>query len=177
MSRVGKLPVVLPSGVSAAIANGAIQIKGAKGQLTLALTSDVDVKIESNVVLVSPVNDSKRSRSMWGTTRANINNMVKGVTDGFSRTLEVKGVGFKASVQGELLALSLGFSHEVRFAIPQGIEVKVDKQTIVTISGVNKQLVGQLASEVRALRKPEPYKGKGVRYAGEYVPMKEGKKK
>lgn len=177
MSRVGKLPVALPSGVSASIADKAITIKGAKGQLTLNLTNDVDVKVENNEVSVQPSSDSKRSRAMWGTTRSNINNMVQGVTEGFSRTLEVKGVGFRAAMQGQLLSLNLGFSHEIRVAIPQGIEVKVDKQTIVTISGIDKQLVGQVASEIRALRKPEPYKGKGVRFSDEYVPMKEGKKK
>jgi large subunit ribosomal protein L6 len=177
MSRVGKLPVALPQGVTAEFNGKTMTVKGKKGQLSLPITSAVNVKVENNEIVVQPANDSKVSRAMWGTTRANVRNMVVGVTDGFTQVLEVKGVGYRLAVAGKALSLSLGFSHEVRYAIPEGIEMSVDKQTILTISGINKQLVGQVAAEIRELRKPEPYKGKGVRYQGEYVPMKEGKKK
>ncbi len=177
MSRVGKLPVALPQGVTAEFNGKTMTVKGKKGQLQLPITSAVNVTVENNEILVKPANDSKESRAMWGTTRANVRNMVMGVTEGFTRVLEVKGVGFRLAVAGKYLSLSLGFSHEVRYAIPEGIEMSVDKATILTITGIDKQLVGQVASEIRELRKPEPYKGKGVRYQNEYVPMKEGKKK
>lgn len=177
MSRVGKLPVSLPQGVTAGYDGKVVNVKGAKGELQLPITSAVIVTIENNEIVVKPANDSKVSRAMWGTTRANVRNMVVGVTTGFTKVLDVKGVGYRLAVTGRFLSLTLGFSHEVRYAIPEGIEMSVDKQTILTISGVSKQLVGQVASEIRALRKPEPYKGKGIRYQGEYVPMKEGKKK
>ena len=177
MSRVGKLPVELPQGVSVEFDGKQIKVKGKKGELLLPVTQAVVVTVENNQIVVKPANDSKVSRSMWGTTRANVRNMVVGVTTGFTKILEVKGVGYRLAVAGRYLSMTLGFSHEVRYTIPAGIEMSVDKQTILTITGMNKQLVGQVASEIRALRKPEPYKGKGFRYQGEYVPMKEGKKK
>lgn len=177
MSRVGKLPVAIPSGVTVEHTGQHITAKGKKGELSLGLTGAVTVEVQNGEVVVTPANDSKESRSMWGTTRANISNMVQGVSEGFSKTLEVNGVGYRCAVQNNLLTISLGFSHEVKYVLPKGVEASVDKQTVITLSGADKQKVGQVASEIRALRKPEPYKGKGVRYQGEYVRMKEGKKK
>ena len=177
MSRVGKLPVAVPQGVNAEFDGKVIKVKGKKGELTLPVTSAVIITIENGQIVVKPANDSKVARSMWGTTRANVKNMVQGVTDGFTKVLEAKGVGYRMAVNGRALSMSLGFSHEIRYAIPAGIEMVVDKQTNLTITGFNKQLVGEVAAQIRKLRKPEPYKGKGIRYSGEYVPMKEGKKK
>ncbi len=177
MSRVGKLPVAIPDGVTVEHAGNNITVKGKKGELVLGLTGDVNVEVKDGSVVVQPANDSKQSRSMWGTTRSNISNMVQGVSEGFTKTLEIKGVGYRTSVQNNVITLLLGFSHEVKYVLPEGVEAKVDKQTTVILSGVDKQKVGQVAAELRELRKPEPYKGKGVRYQGEYVRMKEGKKK
>ena len=177
MSRVGKLPVAIPDGVTVEHADRMITVKGKKGELTLALTGAVNVAVKDGAVQVDPANDSKESRAMWGTTRANINNMMQGVTEGFSKTLEVNGVGYRSAVQNNVITLSLGFSHEVKYVLPEGVEAKVDKQTTLMLSGYDKQKVGQVAAEIRALRKPEPYKGKGVRSQGEYVRMKEGTKK
>ena len=177
MSRMGKNPVVIPEKVNVDLKDQAINVKGPKGELNMLLTGLVNVTVDGGQIVVKPANDSKEARSMWGTTRSNLQNMVQGVSEGFTRDLEVRGVGFRASVQNGILTLSLGFSHEVKYVIPEGIEIKVDKQTMLSISGANKQRVGQVAAEIRALRKPEPYKGKGVRYTDEYVRMKEGKKK
>ncbi len=176
MSRLGKLPVEIPASVQVELSKEACTVK--KGNVTLStlITGDVNVTVDGGKIWVKPANDSKRARTMWGTVRSNINNLVQGVAQGFTKTLEIKGVGYRAAVAGNILSLSLGFSHEIKYVVPQGIEVKVDKQNII-ISGANKQKVGQVAAELRALRKPEPYKGKGVRYVDERVRMKEGKKK
>ncbi len=177
MSRVGKLPVEIPSGVDVTLANDRISIKGAKGELSMVLTNDVKVIKEDNNIVVNPVNKSRRSRAMWGTTRSRIYNMVHGVTQGFTKRIEVRGVGYRAALSGNILSLSLGYSHDIKFIVPDDITIKVEKQTGIEISGIDNQKVGQIAAELRALRKPEPYKGKGVRYADEYVRIKEGKKK
>ena len=177
MSRVGKLPITITEGASAELKDNMLAIKGKKGEKQLTLTGDVKVEIKDGAITVEPANDSARARAMWGTTRSNINGIMQGVSEGFTKVLEINGVGYRAAVQKDLLNLSLGFSHEIKYAIPEGIGVKVEKQTVITITGIDKQLVGQVAAEIRALRKPEPYKGKGVRYQGEYVRMKEGKKK
>jgi len=177
MSRLGKLPVEIPASVSVAIADDHVQIKGPKGELKTLITGDVNVTFDDGKVWVKPANDSKRSRAMWGTVRSNVKNVVQGVTDGFVKQLEINGVGFRSAVAGNVLTLFLGFSHEIKYIVPAGIEVKCEKPTLIVISGSCKQKVGQVAAEIRALRKPEPYKGKGVRYVGEYVRMKEGKKK
>lgn len=177
MSRVGKLPVEIPAAVTIEIAADKVSVKGPKGELVTKITGDVNVSVEGTQLWVKPANDGKRSRAMWGTVRSNVQNLVTGVTDGFVKNLEVRGVGYRCAVAGEILTLFLGYSHDIKYVIPKGITIAVEKQTLLTISGADKQLVGQVASELRALRKPEPYKGKGVRYADEYVRMKEGKKK
>jgi large subunit ribosomal protein L6 len=177
MSRVGKYPVALPQGVTAEVKDQTLAVKGKLGSLSLAIPSEIDVKVESGKVAVSKHQDTPRARVLWGTTRNNINNMVKGVTDGFKTVLEIEGVGFKAAMQGKDLVLQIGFSHEVRFAPPAGVTIKADKPTMLTISGSDKQQVGQVAAEIRGMKKPEPYKGKGIRYKGEQVRRKEGKKK
>lgn len=177
MSRLGKLPVELPEKVEVKIETGSVVVKGPKGELKTTITGDVKVTLDQGGVLVQPANDSKRARAMWGTVRANINNLVKGVTEGYVRTLEINGVGYRCSVAGNVLSLSLGYSHEIKYVMPEGVVCTVDKQTVVTLSGSDKQKVGQVASEIRALRKPEPYKGKGVKYAEETIRRKEGKKK
>ncbi len=178
MSRVGKHAVAIPSGVTVTVNKDEIAVKGSKGELKSKLASEVTVAVEGGKVVVTPVNKAdKRSRAMWGTTRANVNNMVEGVSKGFTTRLEIQGVGFRAAADKNYLTLALGFSHEIKFAIPAGISIVCEKPTSVAISGFDKKLVGQVAAEIRALRKPEPYKGKGVRYEGEYVRKKEGKKK
>jgi large subunit ribosomal protein L6 len=177
MSRLGKLPVALPDKVSATLAADHIAVKGPKGELKTLVTGDVTVEITDGKVWVKPANDSKRSRAMWGTVRANVNNLVKGVSVGFTRTLEISGVGYRAAVVKDVLTLTLGFSHEVKYIVPAGVTLTVDKQTVVTITGADKQKVGQVASEIRSLRPPEPYKGKGIKYSDETVRRKEGKKK
>lgn len=178
MSRVGKLPVEIPSGVNVTITDGVITVKGSKGELKQSYIGEVTIEVKGNEVIVTPrdKNDG-RSRAMWGLYRALINNMVKGVTEGFTKKLEIQGVGFRSAADNKFLTLSLGFSHEIKYSIPEGIEVKCEKPTLIAISGISKELVGQVAAEIRALRKPEPYKGKGVRYEGEFVRQKEGKKK
>jgi large subunit ribosomal protein L6 len=178
MSRVGKKPVALPSGVTATVANGEIAIKGAKGELKTPVTSEVKVEVKDGKVIILPIDkNDARSRAMWGTTRNNVANMVEGVAKGYTQKLEIQGVGYRASADKNYLSISLGFSHEIKYAIPAGITIAVDKQTGIAITGADKRLVGQVASEIRELRKPEPYKGKGVRREGEYVRKKEGKKK
>ncbi|MCP5397226.1 MAG: 50S ribosomal protein L6 [Sphingomonadaceae bacterium] len=177
MSRIGKKPVAIPGGVTANIENGTLSVKGPKGTLTLGLSDLVEYKLEDGQISVVPANDSKAARSHWGMQRTLVSNLVEGVTDGFTKVLEIKGVGYRASVQGKSLKLQLGFSHDVDLDVPEGLEVKTPDQTTVEISGIDKQAVGQFAAEVRRWRKPEPYKGKGIKYRGEYIFRKEGKKK
>jgi len=177
MSRVGKYPVALPQGVTAEVKNQTIAVKGKLGNLSLALPNEIVVSVEGGKVATSMQHDSARARVLWGTTRNNINNMVKGVTDGFRTVLEIEGVGFKAAMQGKDLVMQLGFSHEVRFTPPAGITIKAEKPTVLSITGIDKQQVGQVAAEIRGMKKPEPYKGKGIKYEGERVRRKEGKKK
>ena len=177
MSRVGKYPVVVPEGVTVDLKPNQITIKGKKGELSSQLLGNVEVTMQEGQISVKPVDQTKFSRAMWGTTRSNIQNLVTGVTEGFNKSLELRGVGYRVAQKGSALILSLGYSHDVYFLLPEGIDAKLEKQTGIEISGADKQLVGQVASQIRALRKPEPYKGKGVRYVGEYVRMKEGKKK
>jgi large subunit ribosomal protein L6 len=178
MSRVGKHPVPVPQGVTVQVAGRKLTAKGKKGELSLELADDVDVKHEGNLITVTPRSESKRARTLWGTSRANINNLVKGVADGFTRRLEIQGVGYRAAVEGnKTLVLQLGYSHEVRYPIPQGIEIKTPQPTVIDIAGADRQRVGQTAAVIRSFRKPEPYKGKGIRYAGEFIIRKEGKKK
>nr|PZN64755.1 MAG: 50S ribosomal protein L6 [Pseudomonadota bacterium] len=176
MSRVAKNPVPLPQGVTATIAPGLVTIKGAKGTLSLAVANDVIVAEKDKTLQVS-FTDAEGARTRAGSTRAHLANMVKGVTTGYEKKLELVGVGFRAAVQGKTLTLTLGFSHLVNFPIPEGITIETPSQTEVVIKGIDKQRVGQVAAEIRALRPPEPYKGKGVKYADEKIILKEGKKK
>jgi large subunit ribosomal protein L6 len=177
MSRVGKYPVALPQGVTAEVKGEQIAVKGKMGNLSLVLPSEVEVKVADGKVAVAMRHETSRARVLWGTTRNNINNMVKGVTDGFKEVLEIEGVGFRAALAGKDLVLQIGFSHEVKYPVPEGITIKVDKQTVLTITGVDKQKVGQVAAEIRGMKRPEPYKGKGIHYEGEKIRRKEGKKK
>ena len=179
MSRIGKKPVTVPSNVTATVSGQNVKMKGPKGELSFAVPEDVKVEFADGKVSVTPANETKKARSMWGMSRTQIANLIKGVTDGFSRTLEIQGVGYRAAMKGKDLALNIGFSHDVTHKIPAGVEVKVAgaKQEVVTISGIDKQLVGQVAADIRAYRPPEPYQGKGIRYQGEYIFRKEGKKK
>jgi large subunit ribosomal protein L6 len=177
MSRVGKHPVALPAGVTVEVADRVLKAKGKLGELKLALSEEVEVKIEAGKVLVTPRSPSKRSRTLWGTTRSLIDNMVAGVSTGFSRTLEINGIGYRAQVQGKNLQLQLGFSHDIVYPIPPGVTIKCEKPTQITVSGADLQRVGQVAAEIRAFRKPEPYKGKGIKYENERIRRKEGKKK
>ncbi len=179
MSRVGKYPVVIPNGVTVTINGNQVNVKGKLGELNYAFDdSHVVAKLEDGKVVVSPLSQSNQARALWGTTRATINSLIKGVSEGFTKNLELVGVGYKARVEGSSkLVLSLGFSHDVIFEAPKTIKLACPSPTQITISGADKQLVGQIAAEVRKYRKPEPYKGKGVKYEGEYVRRKEGKKK
>jgi large subunit ribosomal protein L6 len=177
MSRIGKKPVDVPNGVTVTIDGQTVKAKGPKGELQTQLVDLVDVKLEDNQVIVSPVDQSKPARSAWGMSRTLIANLITGVTDGFTRKLEINGVGYRAAVQGQGLQLNLGYSHDVVYSIPQGIEIKTPKPTEIEISGIDKQRVGQVAAEIRAWRPPEPYKGKGIKYAEETIFRKEGKKK
>ena len=177
MSRIGNKPIAVPQGIEANLNGKDLTVKGPKGALSMTFVNDVDVKIEDGKISVSPVGETKRARSMWGMQRTLIANLVEGVTSGFTKTLLLVGVGYRASVQGKQVKLQLGFSHDVMYPIPEGIDVKCPDQTTIIISGIDKQKVGQVAAEIREWRKPEPYKGKGVRYADEYVFRKEGKKK
>jgi large subunit ribosomal protein L6 len=177
MSRVGKYPVAVPSGVSVEIVNRILRTKGKLGELSLRLSDEVEAKLEDGKVVVTPRSESKRARTLWGTTRALVNNMVAGVSSGFSKTLDISGVGYRAQVQGKNLQLQLGFSHDVVYPIPAGVTIKCEKPTQITISGADRQRVGQVAAEIRAFRKPEPYKGKGIKYDSERIRRKEGKKK
>jgi large subunit ribosomal protein L6 len=177
MSRTGKKPVTIPAGVTASMEDGVISVKGPKGTLTMPMVSEVIYALEGDLLSVKPANETKRSRSFWGMQRTMIQNLVTGVTAGFSKVLEINGVGYRANAQGRNLKLQLGYSHDVDVAIPEGVEVKTPDQTTVEISGMDAQKVGQLAAEIRRWRKPEPYKGKGIKYRGEFIFRKEGKKK
>jgi large subunit ribosomal protein L6 len=177
MSRVGKKPVVIPSGVTAKVEGQHIAVKGAKGELKFTAPDQVAVKLEGGSVHVTPLGEDKRSRALWGTARARVQNLVTGVTKGFEKKLEISGVGYKAALAGKNLQLSLGYSHDVIYPIPAGITITAAKPTEITIAGIDKQQVGQVAAEIREFRGPEPYKGKGVKYAGEFIFRKEGKKK
>ena len=177
MSRVGMVPVEVPSGVDLEIAAGEIRAKGKLGELTMKVVDDVKVSREDKFLWVKPANDGKRARMMWGTTRSLLSNLVIGVSEGFSKRLLITGVGYRAAMQGKELVLQLGHSHAIRYQLPEGIKVDVPSQTEIVISGPNNQVVGQVAAEIRSYRKPEPYKGKGVRYADEIIIRKEGKKK
>ena len=176
MSRIGNKHVVIPAGVTVTLNGNVVAVKGPKGELTHAFDTVLNVTVETNEVIVTRPNDEKYTRSIHGTTRALIQNMVKGVTDGFEKVLEIQGVGYRAQLQGNTLVVNAGHSHPHNMVIPEGLTVKVPTPTEIRISGIDKQLVGQFAAEVRILRKPEPYKGKGIRYQGEYVRRKEGKK-
>lgn len=177
MSRIGKKPVAVPTGVTASVEGQTVKVKGPKGALQLVVHDDVVVAMDKGMVTIDPRNDSKRARSMWGTYRTLVSNLFTGVTKGFEEKLEITGVGYRAAVQGKNLNLQLGFSHDVTFPIPEGIAIATPKPTEINISGIDKQTVGQVAAEIRGYRPPEPYKGKGVKYAGEYIFRKEGKKK
>ncbi|OIP79312.1 MAG: 50S ribosomal protein L6 [Candidatus Portnoybacteria bacterium CG_4_8_14_3_um_filter_44_10] len=175
MSKIGKQPINIPQGVEVRLAGHTIVVKGPKGELTRDLPGGLSVEIKDNQVIVSPSGKIKKVNALWGLMRALIFNMVMGVTEGFGKTLEIEGVGYKASLQGNKLVLSLGFSHLIEFDVPDGIELKVEKN-VISVSGIDKGLVGQAAANIRAFKKPEPYKGKGIRYRGEIVRRKAGKK-
>ncbi|ASG20971.1 MULTISPECIES: 50S ribosomal protein L6 [Nitrospirillum] len=177
MSRIGKHPVPVPAGVTVQVTGQDVTVKGKLGQLSLTLVDDISATLENGAVVVKPANDSRKARVNWATSRTLLANMVKGVDTGFTKNLEITGVGYKAAVQGQELLLNLGFSHDVRFPIPAGITMKCDKPTSISITGFDKQKIGQVAAEIRAYRPPEPYKGKGIRYADEVIIRKEGKKK
>ncbi|MEM7226600.1 MAG: 50S ribosomal protein L6 [Pseudomonadota bacterium] len=177
MSRVGKNPVEVPSGVEVAINDRVITAKGKLGELSYEFTDLVSASLDDGKVTVEPANESKQARALWGTTRARIQNLVTGVSQGFTKNLEITGVGYRAAVQGQVLNLQVGYSHEVNHPIPEGIEIKCEKPTSIAITGADKQRVGQTAAEIRAYRPPEPYKGKGIRYSDEIIRRKEGKKK
>lgn len=177
MSRIGKKTIPVPSGVSATVDGQQVSMKGPKGELSVILVDEVIAEMGDDGVSLKPRVDSKRGRSMWGMSRTLVQNIVTGVSDGFEKTLEIQGVGYRAALQGSNLQLQLGLSHEVLYPVPEGIKVQCPKQTEIVISGIEKQKVGQVAAEIRRYRPPEPYKGKGIRYQGEYVFRKEGKKK
>ena len=178
MSRIGKRPIVTPAGVTATIEGQTLTVKGPKGTLSMKLLDDlVKYEIAEGEIRVTPLVDAQRNRAAWGMQRTNVQNLVTGVTDGFSKVLEITGVGYRAQAQGKNLKLQLGYSHDVNYAVPEGVEVKTPDNTTVEISGIDRQKVGQVAAEIRRWRKPEPYKGKGIKYRGEYIFRKEGKKK
>jgi large subunit ribosomal protein L6 len=177
MSRVGKKPVPVPSGVTATVDGQTVKMKGPKGQLELVVHDDVSVKLDAGALTVAPRNETKRARSLYGTSRANLANLVTGVTKGFEKKLEINGVGYRAAVQGKVLQLALGYSHDVNYAIPEGIVIATPKPTEIVVTGIDRQRVGQVAAEIRDYRGPEPYKGKGVKYSDEFIFRKEGKKK
>jgi len=177
MSRIGKKPVAIPGGVTAAIDGQEVKVKGPKGELKHVLVDQVIAKAGEDGIEIAMREDTKVARAMWGMSRTLVANLVTGVTEGFTKKLEITGVGYRAAVQGQALQLQLGYSHDVQYPIPQGIQVQCPKPTEIVITGIDKQQVGQVAAEIRRFRPPEPYKGKGVRYAGEYILRKEGKKK
>ncbi len=177
MSRIGKKPVAIPSGVTASMEGGIISVKGPKGTLTMPMREEISYTLDDGGVLVKPANATKAARAFWGMQRTMVQNLVTGVTDGFTKTLEITGVGYRANAQGPKLKLQLGYSHDVDIDVPSDLDVKTPDQTTIHITGIDKQRVGQLAAEIRRWRKPEPYKGKGIKYRGEYIFRKEGKKK
>jgi large subunit ribosomal protein L6 len=177
MSRIGKHPVTIPSGVEVQLSGQTLTAKGRLGTLSLAVSGEVTATIANGAVTIAPNDESKRARAMWGTTRALVNNMVTGVATGFTRNLEINGVGYRAAVQGSTLNLQLGYSHDIPYPIPQDVRITCERPTAITITGADRQRVGQIAAEIRAFRPPEPYKGKGVKYSNETVRRKEGKKK
>jgi large subunit ribosomal protein L6 len=177
MSRIGKKAVALPKGVTASVDGQTVKVKGPKGELSVKLVSEVTASVGEHGITITPDKGRERAGQMWGLSRSLVNNLVTGVTTGFTQKLEIQGVGYRAAVQGKNLNLQLGFSHDVVYPIPAGISITSEKPTMISVSGIDKQLVGQVAAEIRGYRPPEPYKGKGVRYEGEYVRRKEGKKK
>ncbi|MCV3273738.1 50S ribosomal protein L6 [Roseobacter sinensis] len=177
MSRIGKKPVELPSGVTATVSGQTIEVKGPKGTRSFSATDDVTLTVEDNVITVTPRGKSKRARQQWGMSRTQVQNCVTGVTEGFKKELEIQGVGYRAQMQGNTLKLNLGLSHDVDYTAPEGVTVTAPKQTEIVVEGIDDQLVGQVAANIRQWRKPEPYKGKGIRYKGEFIFRKEGKKK
>ncbi|MGK6356057.1 50S ribosomal protein L6 [Sphingomonas sp. DT-207] len=177
MSRIGKKPVTVPAGVTASIEGKTLNVKGPKGALSLAMREEISYTLEDGGISVQPANETKQARAFWGMQRTLVQNLITGVTEGFSKKLLITGVGYRANSQGKVLKLQLGYSHDVNFPIPEGIEIKTPDQTTVEISGIDKQKVGQVAAEIRRWRKPEPYKGKGIKYDGEFIFRKEGKKK
>lgn len=177
MSRTGKKPVTIPSGVTASVEGGLVSMKGPKGTLSIPMADEVTYTLEDGKLTVAPANGTKRARSFWGMQRTLIANLVTGVTEGYTKVLEITGVGYRADAKGKVLNLKLGYSHDVDFPVPEGIEIKTPDNTTVEITGIDKQKVGQVAAEIRRWRKPEPYKGKGIKYRGEYIFRKEGKKK
>ncbi len=177
MSRIGKKPIAIPSGVEVRLDGREISVKGPKGALSLTLVEDVEVAREGDEIVVKPRNDSRRARAMWGMQRSLVANLIEGVTKGFQKKLVIQGVGYRAQAEGQKVRLQLGYSHDIEYAVPQGVKVETPDQTTILVSGIDKQQVGQVAAELRAYRPPEPYKGKGVRYEGEYIFRKEGKKK
>lgn len=178
MSRIGKKPIAIPAGVTASVESGTLTVKGPKGQLAMQLLDDlVKYEVAEGEIRVTPLTEAQRNRAAWGMTRTNVQNLVTGVTEGFTKVLEITGVGYRAAAQGRNLRLQLGYSHDVNFPVPEGVDVKTPDPNTVEISGIDKQKVGQVAAEIRRWRKPEPYKGKGIKYRGEYIFRKEGKKK
>jgi len=177
MSRIGKKPVTIPSGVTATIEGKQLSVKGPKGTLALAMRDEISYVLEDGAISVTPANATKAARAFWGMQRTLVQNLVTGVTEGYTKVLEITGVGYRANSQGKTLKLQLGYSHDVDYAVPEGIEIKTPDNTTVEISGIDKQKVGQVAAEIRRWRKPEPYKGKGIKYRGEFIFRKEGKKK
>ncbi|MEJ7934293.1 50S ribosomal protein L6 [Sphingobium sp. AN558] len=177
MSRIGKKPVAIPNGVTATIEGGQLSVKGPKGTLALAMRDEISYTLENDGISVQPANKTKQARAFWGMQRTLVQNLITGVTEGFTKKLLITGVGYRANSQGKNLKLQLGYSHDVDFAIPDGIEIKTPDNTTVEIIGIDKQKVGQVAAEIRRWRKPEPYKGKGIKYEGEFIFRKEGKKK
>jgi large subunit ribosomal protein L6 len=177
MSRIGKKPIAVPTGVTVTLQGQNLKVKGPKGELSFDIIEDVEVIHEGSELLVKPKSDTKRAKSMWGMCRTQISNMVEGVTKGFEKSLELNGVGYRASMKGSVLVLQLGYSHDIDYPAPDGIKIDAPKQTEIKIMGIDKQKVGQVAAEIRRYRSPEPYKGKGVKYAGEKIRRKEGKKK
>ena len=179
MSRIGKKPVPVPASVTSTVAGQQVKVKGPKGELSFTAPEEIKIEQGAAGIVVSPIGETKRALSMWGMSRTQVANLIEGVTNGFTHTLEIQGVGYRAAMKGKDINLQIGFSHEILHAVPKGVEVKVAgaKSEIITVSGIDKQLVGQVAADIRAYRPPEPYQGKGIRYKGEYVHRKEGKKK
>ena len=177
MSRIGKKPIEVPSGVTVEVRGREVSAKGPKGQLSLNLVEEVDAALEDGKVTVQPREDTQRARAMWGMQRTLISNLIQGVSQGFSKRLEISGVGYRAAVQGNNVQLQLGYSHDVVYPVPEGIQVQAERPTLLVVSGIDRQRVGQVAAEIRAYRPPEPYKGKGIKYEGETILRKEGKKK